>query len=52
MGSKRFENSQTTNLQHVLLDCMAIQELLAEKETPPVVKAEDEPSVQKPNQVS
>ena len=52
MGSKRFENSQTTNLQHVLLECMAIQELVAEKENPPEVKVEDESSVRKPNQVS
>ena len=33
MGEKRFENSQTTNLQNVLASCSSIHQLLADNAT-------------------
>ena len=32
MGERRFENPQTMNLQEILASCVAIHQLLAEKE--------------------
>lgn len=31
LGEKRFENPQTSNLHYILVDCLAIHELMEEK---------------------
>lgn len=40
LGSKRFENNQTANLQRILVECQGIQELMNERKMS--VKEEDE----------
>jgi DNA-directed RNA polymerase I subunit RPA1 len=43
MGEKKYESSQTTNLQKILKDCNDIQELLAEKNKPDeIIEIEDD----------
>ena len=36
MGAKKFENSQTTNLQRVLNMCEDIQDILKQKQNPEI----------------
>ena len=36
MGAKKFENSQTTNLQRVLKMCEDIQDILKQKQNPEI----------------
>lgn len=43
VADKKFENPQTSNLNRVLLDCIAIHELMAERATP-MDKAEQQKS--------
>ena len=42
LGEKKFENPQTANLHHILVDCLSIHELMVEREREEVEEGEGE----------